>query len=195
MNRRQREKMFELLEDRDGMRCRICGRFGNSSTLVVDCIDNSGDHSDPENLQLLCKSHNTKKNPRGLGRFNPLKPSLSLEKIEPKRVSSAEMQKNIEAEPAFREWLYRMIQRNGGRISISSDLIDSAAEYCHCSQQTIRRYLSKTTSSSGWALLEEVEGGSIIRFRSAKERTAPSNEQSDPLREKLGEELAGPSEE
>ena len=72
MNAREREVAYCFLIAKDGKKCKRCkkslqeleeeanineimtGKERKLPLLVVDCIDNSGDHSDLNNLQFLC---------------------------------------------------------------------------------------------------------------------------------------------
>lgn len=163
LSKRQRDKTYKILAERDGDQCRICGVPGTVKQLVVDCVDNSGDHSDPENLQLLCSSDNTRKNPRGLGRFNPRRPKTT-EDFELKRVGTIEMQRNLEAEPRFRHWLHEQVKLH--EEILLSEAINAGAEFAGCSQQTVKRYIDKAASSVGPFMLEKNgDGNAALRFK------------------------------
>ena len=66
LNSRQRKRIYKLLVDRDGEKCKKCGRKPPNEVkkLVIDRIENQGDYSDIIRLQLLCFRCNYLKNPR-----------------------------------------------------------------------------------------------------------------------------------
>lgn len=100
MNARLREIAYCYLIPKDGKKCKRCkktlqeleeeayldeimtGRERKLPLLVVDCMDNSGDHSDLNNLQFLCWSCNRKKNPHKVGTSQSLGPIPSREKLD-----------------------------------------------------------------------------------------------------------------
>jgi hypothetical protein len=183
LGQKQRARVFALLVKRDGARCSICQKRGNEKSLVVDCIDNSGDHSRLENLQLLCRSHNTRKNPRGVGRFHPSKLSLGIQAIERPPVSTLEMLKNQECEPLFLHWLFGNIRAHGWMYL--SDVLNGGAEYAGLSQTTVRRYLDKKTSVEGKYELayHDEDNKPIVRFRRSVAFNIERNEQLERLKD------------
>ncbi|MGB2867845.1 MAG: HNH endonuclease signature motif containing protein [Bacteroidota bacterium] len=163
MNARIRNRLYPQLVERDRERCRICGRPGNRNTLVIDHINNDNGDNRLENLQLLCKSDNSQKNPRGPGRRKLLSP-VCVQEIDRASAGSAEMQKNLEAEPAFAHWLYEEI-RKSGKITLD-DALNGGALAARCSQMTIKRYLKKLTFRDGpFEMLEDQEKNIFIFLR------------------------------
>jgi hypothetical protein len=73
MNSAVRKKKRKILLKRDGPYCNDCGKRGGFRRtkkqpklllLLIDHIDNDNDNNDDDNLQFLCRSCNTLKNPR-----------------------------------------------------------------------------------------------------------------------------------
>jgi hypothetical protein len=140
--------MYEFLAHRDGEYCFIGGESGNDQTLVIDHADNDNSNNDPSNLNLICRSMNAAKNPRGRSRkkmssvcVNVREELLRAEFALP---SSAEFKKNLQSEPDFRHWLFLEIWRKG-RLPLD-EVIDCGAAVARCSQESIKRYLRKECS-------------------------------------------------
>lgn len=163
MNSRNRKKFYKLLKERDGEQCNICRKKGGFETLVIDHIDNNNSNNDPENLQLLCPSDNTKKNPRGKGKKrSPV--SIDTNAHEAEKIVSAEFRKNQESEPRFRHWLYDKIKVLG-KMKFD-EVVDAGAEKAGCSQATIIRYIKKVVSSEGiYEVNVDLENNKIIEFK------------------------------
>lgn len=168
MNSRVRKRLYGILRDRDGERCRICRRRGNEKSLVIDHLDNNNDNNELSNLQLLCRRDNSRKNPRGPARRKILSPvSVRVCELDTPQISSAEYSKNQEAEPLFRHWLYDNV-RTLGEIEYQ-EAIDCGAEIANCSQESVKRYIRKLCSSVGIMLIErEADERIFIRLRKAK---------------------------
>lgn len=181
LNTEGRLAAYELCQKRDGHRCKRCRKGPKTvGPLKVDHIDNDP-HNNPKNgknWQLLCHACNIKKNPRGPGRrgIDARHRLLSLEKEREReserdgeseriRARTMEMQRNIDCEPKFKTWIEGMI---GELSSLDvNDLVNAAANYVGCSQQTIRRYLDKVTSFTGeYEYYTDEEGKRRVRARS-----------------------------
>ena len=178
LNSRQRQKLLDKLSKLRGKKCWICGR---KKDLVVDDIFNDGDYTTPGKQQILCRRCNTRKNPRGKTKILS-SPALTTDDIEPKRITSAELDANRKAEPEFLSWLFFTVQTLG-EISVK-DAKNSGAAYVSkriisISQQTVARYIDKHTSSEGDYVIEERgEDDAVIKFRSRQTRPI------DPIDEK-----------
>jgi hypothetical protein len=171
MNKRTRDKHYKIIANRDGERCKICGWKGDSKNLVIDHIDNNNSNNELSNLQLLCRSDNNRKNPRGKGKLlSPMYVCVSSREFEEVKRASPEMEKNTEAEPTFRHWIFEELRE---RITLPIDeVIDSGAEVSHCSQETIKRYLRKICSPVGFAYLRPDGGGKkwiLLKVQEKKE--------------------------
>jgi hypothetical protein len=145
-----------VLAKQGGEFCVMCGRSkreliqdGHKPQFCIDCKDNSGDHKSLDNLQLLCRSCNTKKNhPETDVPFN--------------RVPTPEMIVGKKYEKNFRRWVNGHYLVNANTGLEYSYLINSGAEKVGCSPETIKRYLNKMTSSEGMYEWEERFGGTLL---------------------------------
>jgi len=171
LNVDQKKRLYNRLVKMKGKYCWVCGN--TRKELVVDCIYNDDDYTTPGKQQLLCRSCNSAKNPRGKGRFNPER-SISTDDMEVKRILSMEFETNRKAEPEFISWLYRMVTmqgeitvrdaKNAGAMYVSEKIVS-------ISQQTIARYIDKQTSATGRFMIEDRSPDeAVIRFRP---RSAP----------------------
>jgi hypothetical protein len=61
------------------------------------------------------------------------------------RTTSAELLKNMQAEPDFKHWLFWKVVHDG-RVPFE-DALDSGAAFARCSQESVRRYLKKEVSA------------------------------------------------
>jgi len=186
LNSRQRKRIYKLLVDRDGEKCNKCGKKppNEIKKLVIDRIDNQGDYSDLNRLQLLCYSCNYKKNPRIKERKplddvsvsecvnvdpNEVK-GMNLrekEELEPK----SEIEINREKEPEVREYVKKRIRKESE--APWKDLIDSAAEVVDISPITTERHIRKLVSSEGE--YEKVKSGRIFLVRKKRKRRSGRN--------------------
>ena len=107
---------------------------GASPKLCIDHISNDQRDSSLPNLQLLCRSCNTKKN-------HPARDPLAGD-----RPPGPEMTINRRAEPMFARWLAEQFMGDPDRHYLSKTLVNEAAAHCDCAQATIRRYLDKRTT-------------------------------------------------
>ncbi|MEX1138028.1 MAG: HNH endonuclease signature motif containing protein [Bacteroidota bacterium] len=153
--------MYEVLVERDGERCRICNNWENTHTLVIDHIDNNNSNNQLWNLQLLCRSDNARKNPRGLGKDKILSTvCVSVSEIDKPKINSAEFERNRKSEPLFRRWIYFEVSK-GVRLTYD-EAIDNGAERSGCSQETIIRYMKKMTCDSGPLRLAKEPDGTVV---------------------------------
>jgi hypothetical protein len=157
MNKRQRDLVYpHVLARQGGEFCVGCGRDpsslkrdGHKPEFCIDCVDNSGDHSRIENLQLLCHSCNTKKN----------HPDTD---IPFHRTPTPEMVLGKRYESDFRRWIAGQFMENSN-IGLEYDFaVSSGAEKVGCSPETIKRYLKKMTSSEGMYTWEDRYGSVLL---------------------------------
>jgi hypothetical protein len=169
----KRKKIVDMLIQRDGQICFIGTERLESEKAVVDHWNNRNDDNRPVNLHLLCRSMNSSKNPRGLGKETKILSSVSVRReivdgiIRPQMVSvqSAEFLKNLEGEPHFRHWVFYNVVRC---VELKvNEIVDSGAELIHASPTTIKRYLTKITSSLGLYMYAEdvTTGEKVIRLK------------------------------
>lgn len=157
MNERTRKRLYSMLVSRDGEFCATCGKAGLSETLVVDHIDNNNANNDPDNLQLLCRSCNTKKNPRG--KAKPRNASAEVHE----QSASRELIKNEKCEPLFRQWIETQVSK-WSRLELK-DAVNSGAEVAGVSPATSMRYLDKMTSSAGKLRVTTIDEVKFIQFK------------------------------
>lgn len=141
MNSKTRKRLYEILRGRDGEYCAGCGRVGSWESLCIDHEDNNNRNNALDNLQFLCRSCNTKKNPRGKGKSEG-KPPI-IESIP----SSKELMLKEKYEPMFRKWLEEKVIRDGS-IAVQ-EAIDAGAEITGAATITIEKYLRKMCSTAG----------------------------------------------
>ncbi|GEM_PF-4780040 len=175
MNARNRKKWYDFLVKRDGECCNITKVKGNSLTLIVDHVDGNDAHNpkDGSNYQLVSRRINLLKSAK-IREQSPVCVCVGVEEglQENKQmaVNSAEMARNIESEPAFREYIYLEMVAKGEREA--AEFIPEAAEKARCSPETIRqRYLPKVCSAIGFYQMEKEPTGEgdkvrvVIRWR------------------------------
>jgi len=169
----QYESNYKSLVKRDGERCFMCKKKGEGEPLIIDHWDNNRENNDESNLHLLCRSCNTRKNPRGNGKRGirvketlngKARSFIQVEDCDDKKILSAEFEKNREAEPAFRGWLIIELM-NKGRKELN-DVYNAGAEVAHCSQETIKRYLGKMISEHGICQIskEIIDQSRLMRY-------------------------------
>lgn len=143
MNKKTRDRLYPILVQRDGEYCRGCGKLPHERQLVIDHRDNNNSNNSHTNLQLLCKSCNYLKNPKGES-FDLCVSNNIEEKLEESCIS-----KNKRTEPAFREFILSQID-NVNWYSIKwDDAVNWGAEKIGISTVTAERYLKKMTSRFG----------------------------------------------
>lgn len=142
MNKQTHDKLFPLIKNKQkGEYCLNCFKSpfelqstGQDPNLVIDHKNNNNADNRLENLQLLCRSCNTKKN--------------HWRKAEPfERSATPEIIINRKNENRFRNYtLGRILDPvNNGSLEHDS-LIADGAEFIGCSVQAIKNYLIKMTS-------------------------------------------------
>lgn len=144
MNSRMRTITYEFLRLRDGAKCKNCAVSENQRQLEIDHKDNNNGNNSLDNLQLLCRKCNYKKNPRLAERepFDNVWVCISSQLDIP-----SEIRINREKEPLFRKYLEKRITDEGE--SSKSDLVYGGAELLGISPKTSIKYLKKMCSSEG----------------------------------------------
>jgi len=175
MNSRNRKVLYQQIAKQQGDWCNVCREPSDSKPLVIDHIDNDNSNSDLPNLQLLCRSCNNRKNPRGPGKKQSPICMDGSEHLPPRRFTP-EMEKNLVSEPLFRQFVANEILKYGKKELVG--LICAGAEEASCSTPTATRYLQKMTSSQGKYEVVIVEGG---------KKYVRSREQNDELPRQQGE--------
>lgn len=169
-----RKKYYQKLCERDGERCKLCGKQPPEVYLEVDHIDGDKNNNPPDmsNFQLLCKTDNRKKNPRGKGKGNVVKRRvISLEsynEISDLSRMSPEMAARTKYRAKYSHWLYTKIKKEGS-ITVHEATF-AGAKFVGCSSVTIRTsYLLEETSSEGMFQIfhDEESGKNKVTFRNA----------------------------
>jgi hypothetical protein len=143
MNGNQRKKLHHRLIARDGPNCEICHVSELIRKPVIDHIDNNNRNNLLDNLQLLCRPCNYKKNPRLSERDSS---DLSSEN---KSTGSASISINQEKEQKFRDFVYREIIFGERRNHSRKNIVNSGAEVVGISPITANRYFEKLSSFAG----------------------------------------------
>jgi len=153
MNGLTRIKFYNIIVERDGEYCRCCGVLAEERQLVIDHKDNNNKDNDLSNLQLLCRSCNYLKNPRG-----PVDECVSEYKS-----GATEIQINQRKEPAFKKFVYHELNEYG-EVS-EHDLINAGAEDIGISPVTAKRYLDKMCSSRGLCRRVTLVNTTVIKYK------------------------------
>lgn len=134
-------------------------KFGED--FLLDHIDNNPFNNDPINHQLICRSCNSAKNPRGKSRFHSekyIKRVRARERgmrsvqayAEVDRVGKSltyEQQRGMEGERQFVAWVKKKISANG--YWPLEDTINAGAQKVGMSIQATTRWSKKLLSSEG----------------------------------------------
>jgi len=158
MNGRTRTKLYEFLIKRDRPYCRCCGVLADERQLVVDHRDNNNSNNDPDNLQLLCRSCNYLKNPRGSER--PVDVCVSYGGSQ----DLSEIEISRTKKPQFRRYVATRV--NEEREITEEDLIYSGAESLDISPVTAQRYLRSMCSRDGvYERVKKMGGVFTVRYK------------------------------
>lgn len=165
-----RKQWYHKLVERDGEKCRICGRTQPEVYLEIDHVDGNKNNNptDGSNYQLLCRRHNRMKDPRGPGKKKKVIAS-QFGIIESDQSTSTQILLNRRYEPVFRHWLYETMKKRG--IMTAKEVIFEGAEHVGCAPFTIRTgYLPKVTSREGIyrQYFDEKANVNMVSFRDAK---------------------------
>lgn len=133
LNKRERDKFYPMLVQRDGEYCQACGKtLAEAGVLIIHEIA----YNRPlkiDNMKLACMSCNTK-----LSRISGVN----------RRDETPEFHKNLIKEPLFKKFVIERLMENNFHYSYD-DLIDSGAYICDISTETSKRYLRKMMSENG----------------------------------------------
>lgn len=168
LNSRERKKLYKLHVAMYGENCRHCYKTPrlHGVNLNIDRIDNNDPEYTFEKTQLLCKSCNGKKNPRGKAKKNALDKSES-ECVREKETQyhTNEIEISREKKPQFEEYVAKRVNKSPKGVPMK-DLIHSAAYVLDISSVTTGRYLDILCSSVG--PYEKVKDGKITKIRKKK---------------------------
>ena len=143
MNGNQRKRFYYLLVGRDGSNCKNCHVSNTVRQLIIDHIDNNDRNNMLDNLQLLCRPCNYRKNPRLSERDSS---DLSSEN---KSTGFTSISINQEKEQKFRDFVYEAIIFGERRNHSKKKIVDSGAEVVGISPITAKRYFEKLSSFAG----------------------------------------------
>lgn len=167
----QRSKFYPQIAERQrGEYCNMCGltshtlkMWGRSDpVLLIDHIDNNNKNNVITNLQFLCRSCNRLKDPH--------KPRILERPMTP------EMAVNKKSEPYFRNWLFGKIMESGHFPY--QEAVNSGAEVCDISVETVKRYLRKCLSDEGLYELGWHQAGTVHIYEKGN---APVYDHIDPI--------------
>ena len=158
MNGKTRKKLYNLVVKRDGEYCKMCGALPDEIQLILEHRDNDNTNNNLENLQIMCRPCNYRKNPRKSERPENLcvKSYTSTSKI-------TEMQINKTKEPLFKKYVAQWINKYD--YAVEKDLTNAGAEYVGISQVTVKRYLDKMCSLEGIYRREKRVRTTIIMYK------------------------------
>jgi hypothetical protein len=157
MNGKTRKRLYPILAARDGEFCAMCGIVGSIRSLCIDHIDNNNRNGDLDNLQLLCKSCNTRKNPRG--KSKPENKSYEAEILN----QSEEIRLKKKYILIFLPWLERQIKRYDKVLL--KEIILSGAKVTGASIKTITDYLSVECSIAGRYHIIELDEKKFVTLK------------------------------
>lgn len=170
MNKRTRDILFpKIIQKLGGMAvcCNPeCGATpfdleasGKDPMLVIDHIDNNNSNNAINNLQLLCRSCNTRKNhPRNID--EPTNRNAPPEFIAGKR--------NFRK---ARKYIYGRLQEpeTNGAVALE-EIIDDTAMYVDCSQTQVKNYIRKICSKRhGSCTIEDRNGTEFLTWKNDEE--------------------------
>jgi len=179
---RQHDIAYRFIAARDGERCLICKKKPPGTKLQIDHADNNPENWEPENLHLLCLTHNlglrgksaaehkkliraySANNERERARERGRENTHLVKELVDFRNASPEMKANSYYETQYREWLLTVIREQ--KLITKVEAVNSGAEVVGCSPLTANRYLAKLTSSVGPLKdSKDATGTVIISFR------------------------------
>jgi hypothetical protein len=143
MNGNQRKKLHYRLITRDGANCNNCYVSHTIRKPIIDHIDNNNRNNILENLQLLCRACNYRKNPRISERDS------SYTSNENKHTGSSSIIINQEKEQKFRNFVYQEMIFGQKRNHSRKNIINGGAEIVGISPETANRYFKKLSSFTG----------------------------------------------
>lgn len=154
MNKRIRDIVYPMLIEKQGEQCVECGvqiwmleEMGKQAILFIDHIDNNNGNNSIRNLQLLCRSCNTKKN---WTRENNIEPTT--------RNAPLELQLSKKNKKKAKKYIYGRMDAENYALNYE-DLIDDLTEFLGNSQQANKNYIKSFCSKKhGLFTLEDRNG-------------------------------------
>ncbi len=160
--------VYRYVSLRDGEKCYLCNERADAqgrTLLIVEHRDNDPQNYNPANLGLAHRSCNGQKNPHGA---LPLY-SVSVKVNPAPKVRSSDgfaPNKNREAEPVFRRWVYAIIKANRDYPKTRDWLVNNGAAFVGANPVTVDRYLDKMFAELFGMLCEDpTDKGEVVGFR------------------------------
>lgn len=132
---------------------------GRDSKLLIDHIDNNNNNNAINNLQLLCRSCNTKKN-------HPRKIEEPVNRNAPPEFMAGK--KNYKKAKAY---IYgRLLEPESNGVLNLEEIIDDTSNYVDCTQTQVKNYIKKMCSKRhGSTTTEERKGDWFLVFKTDTE--------------------------
>jgi len=122
---------------------------GKKLELVIDHIDNNNSNNSLENLQLICRSCNTKKN-------HPRTTEPTTRNAPPEFIAG---KKNIKK---FTKYIYGRLEEPEANGAVNyKDVVDDASNFIECTQQSVRNYIEKLKSKRHGLITTEDRNGEL----------------------------------
>jgi len=174
----QHRLAYSFIASRDGEYCLICKRTPEKVKVQIDHADNNPSNWDPENLHLLCQTHNLQlrvvpvaKKLRTIRwhsannvcvrerKYGSISTKVAKDTLD-YRSGSVEMKANSMFEPVFTEWILKNLPMP------KSEAIYSGAQIAGCNPVTCERYLKRLTSAAGpLREFRDAMGASTVDFK------------------------------
>jgi hypothetical protein len=166
---------------KDGEQCVVCRRKPPQVVLQIDHVDDNPQNNNPENLCLMCRTHNCamrgkkiehkriidayriqRENERDIGSASPA--TRFTKEVLDYHGGSVEMQANVLYEIKFINWLWRKLET--GHEVTKKEATGGGSYISGANTQTVSRYLEPLVSEEGPLCEEKNEFGQVvIRFK------------------------------
>jgi NAD-dependent dihydropyrimidine dehydrogenase PreA subunit len=154
LNGRERNIAYNFLVFRDGEQCKVCHKTPPFTKLDVEHSNGDPYYHNHKNLQLMCRSCNSRKNPRGKGRKGHDLVSLSLTAInacDPKPEDT-----KLHLKKKYLNEFLRYLEgefENGEQLVYERVITNGAYKAGFASKKTIREYVELLACDDQDALL------------------------------------------
>jgi len=177
----QVKQAYALCVERDGDKCALQDSTC-AGNRVLDHKDNNPKNNPPDgsNWQILCRSHNRRKNPGAPRRFSNnfagrLKMGYSQEVKRgrnregiPIRGMSAEMRKSEEAKPKILKWIKDEIAKDKDRRIETLEAVNSGACIGDVKQKSVGEYIDAWTSRAGELEEKTIDGVEYLMLKEVR---------------------------
>jgi hypothetical protein len=154
-----REDWYWRLVQRDGEFCQHCQKEPPIVYLEIDHVDGNPNHNpiDGSNYQLLCRSCNRKKNPRGKAKKNAIiiMQARHQDYMQTRNQMSPEMRKSERYQSIFHAWTRQKLTESSANDEglPFDEIVNRTAFITHGSPITMKRYLTALVNA------KEEDGG------------------------------------